>query len=58
MILKKFEEKLAQYGYFIKNKEIIDVFGNTVGSMNEEDGFETESYRLQQTLLKLMKGSK
>ena len=50
MILKKFEEKLAQYGYFIKNKEIIDVFGNTVGSMNKEDGFET--------LLKLMKGSK
>ena len=58
MILKKFEEKLAQHGYFIKNKEIIDVFGNPVGSMNEEDGFETESYRLQQTLLKLMKGSK
>ena len=58
MILKKFEEKLAQYGYVIKNKEIIDVFGNTVGSMNKEDGFETENYRLQQTLLKLMKGSK
>ena len=58
MIIKKFEEKLAQNGYFIKGKEVIDVFGNTVGFMNEEDGFETESYRLQQTLLKLMKGSK
>tara|TARA_R110002020_G_scaffold2849_5_gene13226 strand:+ start:695 stop:871 length:177 start_codon:yes stop_codon:yes gene_type:complete len=54
MILKAFEKDLATFGYFIKNNIIVDVFGKTVGSMNNNNGFDTVNSRFQQTILKLM----
>lgn len=54
MILKKFEKRLAVFGYFIKGPHVVNFRGDVVGSMNPYGGFESKDAKFLDALTKCM----